>query len=399
MKVLQINATYGIGSTGVIVKDIHELALKEGVESYVAYSMSAMPPSEIVNGYKIGTAFGKKLHALLCRINGMQGYFSRFATKKLLKHIKYVSPDIVQLHNLHSNYINLPMLLKYLAKANIRTVVTLHDCWFFTGGCFHYTAVGCDRWKNKCGSCPKKKMDTRSILFDRSAKILRDRKRLFEKIENLTVVGVSDWITQESVKSVFVGRKAIAIHNGVDTQIFKAVDSDFRKRYNIEDKFIILGPATKWLSKVNKTAFESMVESLKDEEVFVLLGCSNEQLTKLPKNVIGLPFIKNRIELCEIYSAADVFINPTHEDTFPFANLEPQACGTPVITYRNTGAKETVDGVCGFAVENEDFLNLIDKKAFIKRLGKAEFSDNCVRWVHNNFSAESNYRKYINWFK
>ena len=111
MKILQINAVYGVGSTGVIVKDIHQMCLNEGIESFVAYSSSNLPYSEIKNGYKIGNKFDKKLHAFLCRINGMQGYFSQISTNKLLGFIKKIKPDIVQLHNLHSNYINLNMLL------------------------------------------------------------------------------------------------------------------------------------------------------------------------------------------------------------------------------------------------------------------------------------------------
>ena len=179
MRVLQINAVYGAGSTGVIVEDIHKLSLSKGIESFVAYSSSQYAQSDIVNGYKIGNTFGKKIHALLCRINGEQGYFSKFSTLKLIKHIKEINPDIVQLHNLHSNYINLNMLLSFLAKDNIKTIVTLHDCWFYTGGCFHYTAVGCDKWKSGCGNCPKKRKDTPAYLFDRSAKILKDRKKIF----------------------------------------------------------------------------------------------------------------------------------------------------------------------------------------------------------------------------
>lgn len=67
---MHINAVYGFGSTGVIVEDLHNLALSKGIESYVSYSTSPKCPIKIPNGYKIGLAFGKKLHTLLCRIGG-----------------------------------------------------------------------------------------------------------------------------------------------------------------------------------------------------------------------------------------------------------------------------------------------------------------------------------------
>ena len=399
MRVLQINATYGIGSTGVIVKDIHELCLNSGFESYVTYSKTNIAQNEIKNGYKIGSVFGKKLHALFCRINGMQSYFSRFSTKKLIKKLQSIKPDIVQLHNLHSNYINLPMLLKYLAKAKIKTVVTLHDCWFFTGGCFHYTATGCENWKKTCGNCPKKLSDTPAYMFDRSRKILNDRYKLFGAIENLTVVGVSEWITKESVKSVFKGRDAVTIHNGVDTDVFKETASDFREKHNLGDRFVVLGPASKWLLPINKQIFEYMLSNLDSNDAFVLFGCSEEQLKSLPRNVIGLPFIRDKQELCRIYSAADVYVNTTREDALSFANLEPQACGTPVITFGNTGAKETVDGYCGFAVSETDYSELVEKIKFVKEKGKSYFSDKCRCWIEDNFSRNRNYEKYLQLYK
>lgn len=398
MKILQINAVYGMGSTGNIVRDIHELCLSEGIESFVAYSLSNVCEKDIVNGYKIGKDLGKKIHALLCRINGMQGYFSGCATRKLLKHIDSIKPDIVSFHNLHSNYINLNMLLLYLAKRDIKTVVTLHDCWYFTGGCFHYTAAGCDKWQKECGNCPKKKLDTPAYLFDRSNKILRDRKKYFDKIKNLTIIGVSQWIAEEAKKGIFKGRDVRFAHNGVDLDIFKPTESDLREKYRIEDKFVILGLASKWLSEVNRKCFERITAEFKEDEILMLLGCTEEQKKSLPPNVIALPFVTDRNELAKVYSAADVFVNLTREDTLCFMNLEPQACGTPVITFANTGASETVDSNCGFTVENDDADGMLERIAFVKEKGKAEFSEECIEFIKNNFEKNSNYKQLMQFF-
>ena len=172
---MQINAVYGVGSTGIIVEDLHNLALENGIESYVSYSTTNRNPEEIKNGYVVGQTLGKKIHAVLSRVGGKQAYFSSLATKKLIKHIEKVKPDIIQFHNLHSNYVNLNMLLKYLSTTNIKVILTMHDCWFYTGGCFHYTANGCYKWLDACGNCPKKMQDTPAYLKDNSAKILSDR--------------------------------------------------------------------------------------------------------------------------------------------------------------------------------------------------------------------------------
>lgn len=390
VRVLSVNAVYGAGSTGVIVRDIHNKLLENGIESYVAYSTS--PISQVKNGYVIGGVFGKKVHALLSRINGKQGYFSRSATGRFIKYIKDIRPDIVHLHNLHSNFINLNMLLRFLGDNDIPTVVTLHDCWFFTGGCFHYTAVGCRGFIESCGGCPKKRSDTPAYFLDCSRKILKDRKKYFGNIKNLTAVGVSDWIAGEAKRALFSSVRTI--HNGIDTELFKERASGFRERYSLKGKFVILGPASKWLSDVNSEGFSRLCEEFSgDDESIVLFGCPGGK--ELPRNVIGIPFTRDMEKLSEIYSAADVFANSTREDSLPTVNLEAQSCGTPVVTYRNTGASETVDGECGFSVETGDIDGMISLIRQVKENGKAHYSDRCRKWIEENFEREKNYQKYI----
>lgn len=395
MKVLQINAVYGVGSTGVIVRDIHEMCMKKGIESYVAYSTSNVSLEEIKNGYQIGNALDKKLHAILCRINGKQAYFSRGSTKKLIKHIKEIRPDVVHLHNLHSNYINLNMLLDFLGKEGIAVVITLHDCWFFTGGCFHYTSVGCDRWKKECGNCPKKKKDTPAYLLDKSARILADRKKYLGSIEKLTVVGVSKWITDEA-RGTFLGEKdCITIHNGVDTEFFQPTESDLRERLGIGDKFVVLGIANKWLLPINAETLKTVVNSLGDDSVMVMIGCSEDDRDKLPKNVIAMDFVRDRNLMRQVYSMADVFVNCTREESFSLVNVEAQACGTPTITYNNTGACETVDGVCGFAVETGNANALVEAIKLVKSDTTGELSTRCREHMRKHMDKNKNYLKYI----
>ncbi|MBQ4516639.1 MAG: glycosyltransferase [Clostridia bacterium] len=398
MKVLQINAVYGTGSTGVIMQDIHNLCLNEGIDSYAAYSHSPISKDDIVGGYAIGSTIGKKIHALFARLNGMQGYFSRFSTYRFLSYVKKLNPDIVQLHNLHSNYIHLNMLLKFLAKENKKTVIILHDCWFYTGGCFHYTSSGCDKWLKSCGNCPKKKSHINSHFLDRSAKVLKDRKKYLSAIKDLTVVGVSDWIAEEAKKTFLQSKCVLTIHNGVDMDVFKPTNSDFKEKAGIKNKFVILGLASKFLSPINKETFEKVTASLAEDEVLLLLGCEEEQMQNLPERVLPMPFVTDRDMLCKIYSAADVFVNCTREESLSLVNVEAQACGTPTITYCNTGAKETVDNICGFSVESGNADELIKKIQFVKEKGKNSLSDKCIEWVKMNFEKNKNYKSYLNIF-
>lgn len=395
MKVIQINAVYGHGSTGTIIRDIETLCEQADIGCYVASPDPRVRDAK--QGYVIGNIFDHKMHALLSRINGRQAYFSHIPTRNLCRYMERINPDIVHLHNLHSNYIHLNNLLKYLSKKDIKTVITLHDCWFFTGGCFHYASIGCDRWQSQCGSCPKRLMDTKAYLGDRSSQILNDRVMYYNGIKDLTVVGVSDWITNEVRKSRIKAKRILTIHNGVDLSVFKPVEASFKKRLGIEGKFVVLGPATKWFQDINKETLFFFIEKMSSDMVLVLFGCS-EKKDGYPENVIQLEFTRNREELAALYSSADVLVNCSREDTLSTINLEVQACGTPVVTYEATGSFETVDGLCGFAIETGNYELLFDSVMKIKEEGKDYFKDSCRSFIQTNFNKEKRYEDYIDLF-
>ena len=399
MKVMQINAVYGVGSTGVIVEDLHKLSFSNGIDSYVSYSTTNKNPAEIPNGYKIGGAFGKKIHSVLSKLEGKQAYFSRFSTMRLIKQIVKVNPDVVHLHNLHSNYVHLNMLLNFLAKKEISTIITLHDCWFYTGGCFHYTSDKCFKWLEKCEDCPKRYLGTPAYLRDASSEILADRKKYFSKFNNLTIVGVSDWIADEARKSHLKKHEICTIHNGLDKEWFVNTPSDFREKYNLQDKFLILAVAVKWTNPHNKEFVSDVLEKLPEDCVVVMIGCKDEIKDSWPSNVLPLSYIKDRDELRKIYSACDVFANCTQGDSMSLINVEVQSCGTPIVTFRNTGAQETVDNKCSFSVETGNVNDFLDAIFMIKEKGKDAFSEDCHKWATENFDRDKNYLKYINLYK
>lgn len=396
MIVLQINAVYGHGSTGVITRDIEQLCESSGIECYVASPDPKVRDAK--RGFLIGNVLDHKLHALFCRVAGKQAYFSRLATKRLLFYMDEIKPDIVHLHNLHSNYIHLNMLLQYLAKKDIRTVVTLHDCWFFTGGCFHYTAAGCMRWLEGCGHCPKKKQDTPAYLWDCSASILADRKKYLLAIPRLTVTGVSEWISNEAKRTFFADTPVVTIRNGVDLDVFKPTPSDLRKQLGLEEKYIILGPASKWLQPVNKSVLNYFSEHMQTDEVLLLFGATDCSMP-MPENVRLYGYTKNREELAALYTCADVFVNTTREDSLSLINVEALACGTPVVTFDATGPKETVDGECGYAVHVGDSELLYETVKSVRMLGKEPFGEFCEVMVAKDYEKGTNYLKYISLYK
>jgi len=393
MKVLQINAVYGFKSTGIIVKDIEELLQNNGDECFIAYQTAINPPK---NSYKIGNKLDYKLHALLARLFGKQAYFSKAATKGLLKYIDKISPDVVHLHNLHSNYLNLNMLCDYLSEKNIKTVYTLHDCWVFTGKCTHYAGVKCDKWQTTCGNCPLNKAEQPSLFFDATSFVLKDKTNHLNKIKDLTIVGCSEWIKGEAEKSLLTPKDITVIYNGVDTEIFKPHKTNFKEEYGITEDFVIMGMADKWCLKENQAAVEKIIANNKESKI-VIVGCKEEQkeLFKQYSNVLPLGYVKDREKLADIYASSNVFINLTHADTLPTVNMESICCGTPVITYNCCGSPELLDENSGFVVNENDIDDILEKQEAIK---KAPPQIDILA-AHKRFDKNTCYKGYLEVYK
>lgn len=396
MKVLQINATYGFGSTGLITKDIGEMLVSSGHEAYFAYQSAV---ESVEHGYAVGNFFDRKAHALLCRIFGRQGYYSAGVTRKLIRYIDEIKPDIVHLHNLHSNYVHLNKLLKYLGEKDIPTVITMHDCWYFTGKCFHYVDVKCSKFTSGCGNCPKKSAPPKSLIFDASAKVLKDRKKYLSAIPRLKVVGCSEWICNEAKKGIMKGFDITSIRNGVDTDIFKSRDKQaLKKKFGLEDKFVIMGMANKWLLPENSNFLEKIMESLSENDKVVIVGCNDVHKTLLEKysdRVVSVGFVTDRGKLAEYYAMSDVFVNVTHADTLPTVNMESICCDTPVVTYDSCGSPELVLEGCGYVVPENDVDEIINKIELVKKEGCAS----CAEIGKRSFDKKMCYEGYIDVYR
>jgi putative colanic acid biosynthesis glycosyltransferase len=360
LKVLQINTVCGVGSVGRIVRQIHEALREKGHESYIAYGRK---PLRCDGAIRIGGDLDVYFHVFLTRVFDLHGFGSKKATKKFLKIVEEINPDIIHLHNIHGYYLNIEVLFDFLKSFDKPVVWTLHDCWAFTGHCSHFTYAKCERWKTGCYSCPEKKSYPRSVIFDNSKSNYARKKKAFTSAKNMTLVTPSQWLAG-LVKESFLGDYPVqVIPNGIDTEVFKPTPSDFKKRYGLDGKFLILGVANVWEKRKGFDYFLDLSKYLSDDEIIVLVGLSDERIKNLPNNIIGIKRTNSAKELAEIYTAADVFFNPTLEDNYPTVNLEAQACGTYVITFDSGGTKETIiskeSGIAIKPCNAEDIMNLI----------------------------------------
>ncbi|MBA6314711.1 glycosyltransferase [Cellulophaga baltica] len=395
-KLLQINVVSNTGSTGRIAEDIGALILENNWESYIAYGRYGNPSkSKLI---KVGNKLNMYLHILKSRLFDKHGYGSTTATKKLVKKIKLIKPDIIHLHNIHGYYIDIDILFKYLTSSKIPVVWTLHDCWAITGHCSHFEYIDCNKWIDGCFSCPQINAYPKSYIIDNSKNNYINKKHLFNTVRNLTIVPVSIWL-QEIIKKSYLGKNSIqTIHNGIDLSVFNDANKKeqlIKTKYRLENKFIILGVASIWTKSKGFEDFCTFSKNLENDEVIVLVGLNKEQITQLPKKIIGIERTENINELAEIYSIANVYINLTYADTFPTTNLEALACGTPVITYNTGGSPEAINNETGFVIPKGDFQTLSQKIKIIKTNGKEFYKDNCIKRARINFDKKDRYKDYL----
>lgn len=341
MKVLMINSVCGVGSTGRICTDIADMLLSQGHECKIAYGRGEVPDKYRDISVRIGSTFKVYCNVLKSRLFDNEGFSAVGATKKLVRWIKEYDPDVIHLHNIHGYYLNVKILFDYLKTSGKKIIWTLHDCWAFTGHCAYFDCPHCDKWRTECEKCIRVK-DYPKALISHAKRNYKRKKQTFCGVPNLTIVTPSKWLAGVVGQSFLSEYQTVVINNGIDLSVFKPTESDFRERFGLTDKKIILGVASVWEKRKGFNDFLELAKLIDDSYRIVLVGVNDKQLKMLPSSVIGIKRTNNVKELAEIYTAADVLFNPTYEDNYPTVNLEAQACGTPVITYPTGGSVESV---------------------------------------------------------
>lgn len=386
MKIVQINATCGVGSTGKICVGISEVLNENNVENYILCSLS--------NGYQLGTQCAEqnyiKIQALKSKILGNYGFNSRKATCKIITELKKIQPDIVHMHNIHGHDCDLSVLFTYFKNTKTKLVWTFHDCWAFTGYCTYFDLVKCSKWKTKCEKCAKKR--EYSWFFDQSAKIFEKKKTLFDGLD-LTVVTPSHWLANLVKQSFLRNYPILVINNGINLSLFKPSDSDFRKKNGLENKKIILGVSFEWGERKGIDVFVALSQRLPDDYKIILVGIDDEVKETLPSSVLPIRRTQNPKELAEIYTTADIFVIPTREENYPTVNMEALACGTPVVTFRTGGSPEMLDETCGSVIECDD-IDALEKEIIRICTEKPYTQEACIRKA-KEFDKNERFKEYL----
>ncbi len=340
MKVLFVNLVYGVGSTGKIIADMMEVLKRSGHDAKALYGTGEK--SDDPDAVRVSGKSEYYFHNAVSRFTDHAGLYSWAATRKLIREIRAFSPDVIHLHTLHGFYVNYEMLFRFLKQAGVPVIWTLHDCWAFTGHCTHFSQANCTQWQTLCRDC---RLLCRYPHCYGRGDVTRNylrKKAAFTGVKNLTLTTPSQWLADQAAHSFLRDYPCVVVPNGIDRAVFHPRPSGLRAAYHLQDKKIILGVANAWNARKGLPDMLALAGRLGAAYQVVLIGLTERQLPHIPPNVLGLLRTADRTELAQWYTAADVFVNPTYEETFGLTTVEAQACGTPAVVYVTDGCPETL---------------------------------------------------------
>lgn len=399
-KLLLINVSANSGSTGRIAEEIGQTAAARGYDCHFGYGRVGRESKAHL--IRIGSDWDVRVHGLESLLFDNHGFGSRKATKRFIQEIERIKPDVINLHNIHGYYLNVEILFEYLAKMDIPVVWTLHDCWPFTGHCSYFDRYHCEKWKIGCHHCPNSKGYPKSLFLDRSKANYTRKKELFNRPKNITFVAVCQWMANNVKESFLGGYPVETIYNGVDVDIFHPSDKQSlllsKNRMGIDNhKKVVLGVASTWDKRKGLDDFITMSAQLPSDYQIILVGLNDKQIANLPSNIIGIKRTENVSQLAELYSLAEVFVNPTYVDNFPTTNIEALACGTPVVTYRTGGSPEAIDEKTGVVVNQGDMNLLLSAVEYVAK-NKSVYTNACRDRAVECFNKQDRFSDYVNLF-
>ena len=344
MKILIVNWVYNWGSTGYIARDLknefelmgHDVLVASGTNVGNDEVMVFCKPSE------------RKLFWRLHRLGLSQFHGSTKATKRLIHFIEQKKPDIVNLHLLHCNYINLYYLLCWLGKNNIKTIITNHAELYFTGSCGY--AYDCMRFvTSQCRHCPNKTYATGgSYVFGNTHRNWKLMKKAFSYFhpENLAFTAVSPWTRDRFYLSpITKGFECTVTLNGLKISTFYHREdvSHVRQRFG-NDPYIVwvtanFNPLDK--SDVKGGWYLMELASKMPRQKFVIVATSSSSTDELPQNIYLWGKAKDQDELARLYSCAQLTVLVSRKETFSMVTAESLCCGTPIVGFK-AGGPETI---------------------------------------------------------
>jgi putative colanic acid biosynthesis glycosyltransferase len=389
MKILQINNHYKYGSTGKLTYYLHNYFQKRGLNSYVIYGRGERYNEK--NVYKSSFEIISKFNGFISKLTGFQYSRNFLSTFFVFIKILTIKPDIIHLQCINGNFINIYLILNFLKKSNIKTVLTLHAEFMYTGGCGH--SLTCNKWLTGCGNCPQLSRATGSYFFDQTAKQWLLMKNAMDNFSNLQITSVSEWLANRAINApILFGKSNLVIYNGIDTNVFKIKpnNSHIFSLFNLPlNKKVVLF-VTPFFDiseggiKGGSYLLEIAKEFLKDQSIIFLVVGKHIPLhnLSLSPNIFFTGEIKDSKLLSDLYNFANLTLLLSKRETFSLVTIESLCCGTPVVGFE-CGAPELI-----VSKDYSEFVIYGNKSLLIQSL---------LRWM--NFKNTSSSTEISNYAK
>ena len=336
MKIVLINTSYPFGSTGKLVESLERRYNALGIDTVVLYGHGGKSTH---NRIKIAGELYMKFQGLRRRITGIMYGGCYLSTRKAINIIRKEKPDVVHLHCLNSNFINIFRLVTWLKNNGIHTVLTNHAEFMYTANCGY--AVECEKYQSGCVGCPRPKQVTKAWFTDGTHRSWVKMKSAFEGFSTLIVTNVSPWTTERASASAILKEfEHYTVLNGVDASVFH-----YKGNQTKDQSKMILHVTSKFSNDPNDLkGGRYLIELAKRFEgqniKFVVAGRYNENI-KIPSNMILLGNISDQNKLADLYSQADAVVLTSKRETFSMITSESLCCGTPVVGFC-AGAPERI---------------------------------------------------------
>lgn len=342
------------GSTGNISLNLHRDLKEKGFNSYFCYGRG--DKGNDIDKYRIDSDLELKMHVIMTRITGLQGFYSNNATTRLLKRFDEWNIDTIFVVCIHGYYINEMKLYQYIANHNLRLIHIMIDEYAYTGKCAYRDE--CDRYLIGCGKCPHKKDYPSSCFLDGSKKVFESKRSSYNHLTNSVFVGPRFVVEQAQNSPLFKNVKTAILDEAIDMEVFcpRNVD-DLKKSLEVgKDKTVILSVVPYDGEENDRKGGRYFIDLARrfegdDRFVFVHVGYRNKKDECLPGNFIPIGFVNDMNLLSEYFSLGDLFVFPSLLDTMPNACLDALACGTPILCFNISGMPYIANSEVGSFVE------------------------------------------------
>ena len=366
LRLLQINCVYGEGSTGRIVADIQGYCRCHGIPSLSLFGRGGFTRNEN-DVVKVSSETEAKVHSVLSRCTGLDFAYSPLATNEIIKRLEDFVPTVVHLHCLNGHFVNVYRLLDYLKRNKIKTILTLHAELMYTAGCEH--AYDCMKWTSECCDCQRIRGAITHWFRDDAKKAFNLMQKAFTEFDNLTIVGVSEWLTDRARQSGIFRHCTpmfTTVHNGCDLSEFKDLHLPASTRNPV---ILHVTPDFRHPLKGGKYVLE--LSRLHPEWQFIIVGYNGDDSIQVPENVRIFPKTHSKKELASLF------------------------CGTPVVGFKAGGPESVFNGDFASFVKYGDLKAL--SEAVQKMLNSAIEID--TEYIASRFSSSQMAENYMEIYK